>query len=80
MFFHFFQIFQCTSILKYTYSKKLDKLLLDNSLKVQQYYLNFIRLYHIYFVFIPTLENLQVFYKIYSLHVFFSCSRSKLMN
>ena len=80
MFFHFFQIFQCTSIFKYTFNKKLNKLLPDNSLKVQQYYLNFGRLYHIYFVFIPTFENLRVFHKIYSLYVFFSCSRSKLMN
>ena len=55
----------------------------DNSLKVQ-YYLIFGRYYHIYFVFIPTLtckyESLQVFSKIYSLRVFFSCMRFKLMS
>ena len=48
----------------------------DNSLKVQ-YYLSYGRNYYIYFVFIPTLthkyESLQVFYKIYSLRIFFSC-------
>ena len=45
----------------------------DNSLKVQ-YFLSFSRHYQIYFVFISTFtrkyESLQVFSKIYSLHVF----------
>ena len=55
---------------------------IDNSLKVQ-YYLSFGRHYHIYFVFTPTFtckyKSLQVFSKINSLRVFFSCRKFKLM-